>query len=227
MKYILLTAFSILAIRVFGQVNYTLGEKDFTDEKEKATIFTSFNKNNLSRLKDSVDLSSQMPPPGDQGTKGSCWAWATTYVLRSVMDHPSYYSNRSIDYTKVYSPEYVYQIYKGNIVDCNRGEYSFEILQKVLDDGVVKFSEFRYNESACNVQPNASLKNHAKAYAKPGYTVVKLDDLYSIQYVLAILSQPLLLSIKVDDFFCKKGNINKKYPFWNNFNTERDRMQWL
>lgn len=209
-----------LLISLFGysQTQYPLGENDFTIEKEHSTIFTTYNGQNY-QLKDSVDLSYLMPPAGNQGTKGSCWAWATTYALRSTMDNnATFISSGNLDLTKVYSPEYVYQYYKGNINDCNWGATSSEMLAKILNDGAVKFSDFAYNENACNNQPSVALQNTAKKFSKLGYKVQVLNDLFSIKKILSD-NQPLVISIRVDDYFCTQGNITRQSPFWSNYNT--------
>lgn len=221
MKSFLLILFVLTCSISLAQTEYKLGEKDLTQDKEQAIVFTSYEKAILPKLKDSVDLMYLMPPAGNQGTKGSCWAWATTYVLRSVMDNAkTYLTNDVLNTATVYSPEYVYQIYKGDIEDCDWGAYSYEMLDRILKDGVVKYSDFSYDEKACNKQPKDELKKTAKNFSKTGYLVEKINDLYSIQKVLSE-NQPLVISIKVDDFFCKKGNITKLSPFWNEFHTRK------
>ena len=205
----------------FGQNEYTLGESEFNQNKEESTVFTSFIPEKYPKLPDSIDLSFKMPPAGEQGTKGSCWAWATTYVVRSVMDNTKdYLTDGSLNLNSVYSPEYVYQIYKGDISDCDWGAYSYEMLERILRDGVVKYADFAYNENACNNQPSKTLINNAKSYAKSGYVVDVVHDLFSIQQVLST-NQPLVISIRVDDYFVTKGNVTKANPYWQEFHTRK------
>jgi hypothetical protein len=219
MKHALIAILAICQFTSFAQ-QYSLGEQEFTQQKEEATTFTVFDKSFYPILADSIDLSGQLPPAGNQGAKGSCWAWATTYILRSIMDnHTTFLVGNNTDNAKVYSPEYVYQYYKGPIKDCNWGAISSEMLAKILKDGAVKLEDFSYNEYACDNQPNQSLRNKAKANAKPEYSVDILKDLASIKKVLAVEHQPLVLSIKVDDYFCKIGNITALNPFWRNYGT--------
>jgi len=220
MKKLLLLIVVILPTLTYSQTFYPLGEKDFTSEKEQATIFTSYEQDKLPKLKDSVDLSGKMPPAGNQGSKGSCWAWATTYVIRSLMDKPTtFLSQGKADLSKVYSPEYVYQYYKGNQNDCNWGAISSDMLTQVLKDGAVKYSDLHYNESACNIPLSPEMKNKAKSNALKGYVVQSLNDLYSIKKVIND-NQPLVLSIKIDDYFATQGNITSSNPYWKNFGTK-------
>lgn len=221
MKLLLFALLVFLSLNSYSQKLYPLGEKEFTQEKEEATTFTSYDEVSSPKLKDSIDLSFKLPPADNQGDKGSCWAWATAYAIRSVMDNQqSFLLNGKIDYSKVYSPEYVYQYYKGKISDCNWGAISSEMLTRILKDGVVKFSDFTYNDQTCDNQPRDELKKKAKQNIKTGYSVQTLNDLYSIKKVLND-NQPLVISIKVDDYFCTKGNITSSNPYWKNFGTRK------
>jgi C1A family cysteine protease len=160
-----------------------------------------------------------MPPAGDQGAKGSCWAWATAYVVRSTMDNPkSFVDAGKLNLKTVYSPEYVYQFYKGDVEDCNWGALSWQMLTKILDDGAVKFSDFGYDEQACNKRPSQSLISSASRFEKKGYKVQVVSDLFSIKKVLSE-GQPLVISIMVDDYFCTAGNITRESPFWQDYHT--------
>lgn len=216
--WVITTLAILISCSGLAQNVYKLGEKDFTQDKEQALVFTSYKKVDSLRLRDSVDLSFMMPPAGDQRDKGSCWAWATAYAIRSVMDNTkNFKAGSELNTNAVYSPEYVYQYYKGDLEDCEWGAYSYDMLDRILKDGVVKLSDLPYS-NACNIRLTKRLKSEAKLYAKSGYIVEKLNDLYSIKKVLAD-SQALVISIKVDDYFCTRGNITASNPFWNVFNT--------
>lgn len=217
-KKILALFIIYLSFPLFLYAQYHLGEKEFTQEQEQATVFTSFkNAAAAVKLRDSIDLSNLMPPVGDQGTKGSCWAWATTYVMRSVMDKPkTFLAGGKLDSTSVYSPEYVYQFYKGDKCDNDYGATSADIMDRLLQDGAVKFTDLHYNQDSCNIRLSPALVAKAKKNIQPGYHADKVNDLYSIKKVLCD-NQPLVLSIRVDDYFTTKGNITAKSPFWREF----------
>lgn len=218
-KKILFVVALFVHIQSFGQTFLQTGEREFTQEIEENSTFTRFKETNYATLKDSVDLSNLMPPAGNQGSKGSCWAWATTYIIRTFIDNnPNYLIGDRLNPNSVYSPEYVYQVYKGNKYDCQWSAYSFEILKKVLNDGAVRHSDFPYDENLCNNQPNISLKNRAKQFSLKGYSVELIHDLYSVKKVLSD-GFPLVISIKLDDYFCTEGNITSKKPFWNKYHN--------
>lgn len=221
MKFALIGLLLLTSECCLSQQQFYRGENDFTDKKEEATIFTKFDEKDYPGIKKNFDLSYMMPPAGDQGNKGSCWAWATAYALRSIMDKGNFYtSDGSVNYSTLYSPEYVYQYYKGNIVNCNWGALSYEILDKILKDGLLKYNDFKYYDTACNTYPQITdlMRKTSGIYTKLGYSVVVVNDLFSIKKVIA-QGQPLVISIKVDDFFCTKGNIIKGSPIWSNFNN--------
>lgn len=215
--------FFVLLVSTYAmaQNTYPLGEMEHTQEREHATVFTTFSEKDYPNLGDSIDLSFMLPPAGDQGAKGSCWAWATTYTLRSTMDKPgSYLVDGKMDYKKVYSPEYVYQYYKGNEDNCQYGAVSSVMLDKILKDGVIRYSEYLYNDSVCNIPISPSLIEKSRQFVKEGYNVNILNDLFSIKKILSE-NQPLILSIKVDDYFSTIGNITSSNPFWKTFHTRR------
>ncbi len=214
--YILLLFLSLQF--TFSQGYYNLGENNFTLKDEKKSFFLSYyeldgEENNEDVEKD-IDLSDKMPPVGDQRDKGSCWAWTTGYVMRSFIDNTTLKNGTNPNYDNIYSPEYVYQTFKGNQHNCNFGEYSKDVLAEILKNGVVKYSDFDYTDE-CNNYPSQSLINKAKNFIKNEYEVIVTKDLYTIKKVLNN-GQPLILSIKVDDFFITKGNITKRSPYWTN-----------
>lgn len=202
----------------FSQGYYNLGENNFTLKDEKKSFFKSYyeldKKENKEDVEKDIDLSDKMPPAGDQRDKGSCWAWTTGYVMRSFIDKTDLKNGTNPNYDNIYSPEYVYQTFKGNQYNCNFGEYSKDVLAEILKNGVVKYSDFEYTDE-CNNYPPLSLINRAKNFIKDEYEVIVTKDLYTIKKVLNN-GQPLILSIKVDDFFITKGNITKRSPYWTN-----------
>ena len=58
-----------------------------------------------------IDLSSDLPPVGNQNPQNSCEAWATTYSCLSYYEkgtkNKPYYKNRAINYDNILSPPYV------------------------------------------------------------------------------------------------------------------------
>lgn len=220
MKKMLTILLTLLSLEVYTQ-DYPLGELEFTDENEQATEFTSYDPQHYPNLPSQIDLSGMLPPCGNQGSKGSCWAWATAYIIRTIIDeNKPYIKDDRVDHNKVYSPEFVYQYYKGNKSDCNWGAISSIMLARILNDGVVKFVDFPYDENWCNYQPSAALVAKAKTFRKPEYSVEVVYDLFSVKKILAD-GHPLIISMKVDNFFATRGNITSVSPYWRTFGIKK------
>ena len=100
----------------------------------------------------SVDLSSNFPIPGDQGSQGSCVGWATAYALKSYQEVAEIgWSPNSADH--VFSPSYIYN--QINLGSCDNGSYIHEALQLIVDQGVATLSSMPYSQNSCSAQPSA------------------------------------------------------------------------
>ena len=203
--------------RTFSQKDSIFGEPRFTIAKERATLFTSYDNELQVKFKDSLDLCYMMPPAGNQGTKAACWAWATTYVLRSVMDKGSFLlPNGQLDPKKVYSPEYVYQYYKGKQKCEDFEAYSFMMLDSILKNGVIREFDLPYNKYQCTIPLTQTYKTKAQMNRMPGYTVEVIHDLVSIKTAIS-KRQPLVISIMFDNKF--RTSVTSKSPFWSSFDA--------
>lgn len=196
----------------YGQTTRATGEADFDEDQEQSTTFTKY----VLRpplTKTNVDISSFLPKPGNQGTKYSCWAFASTYSYRSFLDNVDKSENYfDIDTLKrIYSPEYTYQVIKGDRNDCEYSSLAWKALETILKEGVVPISDFPYKDLECNIQISQDVVNIAKQKTLKDYDVEVVRDLYSIKKML-VTNQPVIISIKIDDNF-QSG----KELVWNKF----------
>ncbi len=100
----------------------------------------------------SVDLSTNFPEPGDQGTQGSCVGWATAYALKSYQEVLEVgWSLNTLDH--IFSPSYIYN--QINIDGCQSGSYIHEALQLIVDQGVSTLSSMPYDQNSCMTQPDS------------------------------------------------------------------------
>lgn len=231
MKYFLLVILFLPGLLSNSQaVDSTLfGEPNPDPEMDAQSITTSFKINVSKPLKKNVDLSSLMPPPGDQSPLGSCWSFAGIYAMRSFLDNekriPNYFLTTSgeADYSKIYSPEFNYNLEKGNVDDCQFSRYSDIMLQKALKEtGCIKYSMFPYTKQ-CNNQPHDTLKSRAKENLKKNYVVQKIKTLPALKRVLSD-GMPAIISLRMDDFFPLSANMkadpsNKFSPVWSEFHN--------
>ena len=62
------------------------GEDEFLINEEQSNSYITFEETTSSiTLPNSIDLSNKFPAAGNQGSMGSCWAWATTYAYFSYV----------------------------------------------------------------------------------------------------------------------------------------------
>jgi hypothetical protein len=97
----------------------------------------------------SADLSSRMPPVGDQGSLGSCTDWAMAYAARS------YYSNTAEgrDVTKkdnLPSPNYVFHVSRTG--SCDDGT-SVDDALRVMRKGVLSLADYPYSDKCVGPPP--------------------------------------------------------------------------
>ncbi len=113
----------------------------------------------INSLPTSVDLSSDFPSPGNQGSQNSCTSWAVAYAAKSGFET----KERSWTVGTVnhnFSPSYIYN-------QVNSGDTGSSILENltiVENEGVCPISYFPYNESDYTTQPTAIQEAAASIY---------------------------------------------------------------
>lgn len=93
------------------------------------------------------------PPIGDQGSQGSCSAWAFGYGCASVQAYEVYqdwnWARRSPSF-----------LFNQRTTDCS-GAVSTDIIALLRDSGVCSFYLMPYDETDCTTQPSATQRNDA------------------------------------------------------------------
>jgi hypothetical protein len=143
-------------------------------------------------LPPSVDLSSHMPPPGDQGDAGTCSGFATVYGARSY--YVAMLEGRDLSDTRnVPSPGYVMSFIKGY---CCSNMYD---VADVLKKGAVSIADYPYTE---NGKPPPSREIVAKAhdFQVRGTRRVNFNRLDDIKGQLA-RGNPVIFALWTDDAF--------------------------
>lgn len=103
-------------------------------------------------LPSSVDLSSNLPKPGDQGTQGSCTAWATAYAYKSFQEKLDHNWNLNTD-KHLFSPAYVYNQLNDGV---DKGCYVSDALKLLQTQGCCSLDDMPYNTNDFTTQPNES-----------------------------------------------------------------------
>ena len=146
-----------------------------------------------SSLKDSVLL--DMPASGNQGSQGSCAAWAVVYGLGSYYVHTL--SGKAYSDTGNLSPKFTYnQIAKGNC-GCTS---LIDNLYLLREEGAASLGFMPYDPSECVLQPDSlqtrdALNNRIKNFSRV--------DMHNLSLIKRALSEkkPLVFAINVDDGF--------------------------
>lgn len=151
----------------------------------------------LGTLPSDKDLSDWFPRPGDQGTQGSCVAWAVCYGLKSYQEAVEK-RRKPHAATQVFSPSYVFNQIK--ISGCKNGSYIRRALDLLKREGVATLQEFPYDESDCTRLPGSSERSSAKAYAIAEWRTVPLESEIDIKSHI-VNGFPVVIGMMVDEGF--------------------------
>ena len=125
----------------------------------------------------SIDLSSELPPPGDQGAQGSCTAWAVGYGLKSylakVTNKWELASNAGVDYSHVFSPAFVYSSTK----TTENGISLSEVLSFIRDRGVSTWADFPYDPKNAARAPEPRVQSEATRWRIKSWQALRVAQL--------------------------------------------------
>jgi C1A family cysteine protease len=144
-----------------------------------------------------VDLSSNMPTPGNQGHQSSCVAWATVYAYKSYqgkMEHGWNLDNPA----HIFSPAYVYNQLKcpgGGISLIDGFESVFDLL---VNQGVCSMADMPYNDNDDATQPNAYQIKKAAENKAASWGKLPLGDVDEFKRHLAA-NDAIVIAVPVRD----------------------------
>ena len=151
-----------------------------------------------------VDLSPDMPPPGQQGRQNSCVGWALAYALKSYEEKieektPYRLSNGALDAGRVFSPSFLYH-------QCNNGQNvpilyvdAFNVLSEI---GAATWADMPYDANDLTSQPSAEVKRRAVRYKIDFWRQVNVQDLKEVKAHLQA-GFPVAIGANVDQAFLK------------------------
>src|SRR4051794_13722716 len=136
-----------------------------------------------------------MPTPGNQGSQGSCTAWATVYGVGSYYMHLA--TGKPYSDTGNLSPKFTYnQITKGNCT-CTS---IIDNLYLLKTQGACTLNTMPYHPEECSIQPDSVQKNEAIHYTINDWRKVDLHNLNMIKRAVAE-KKPVLFAIGIDEGF--------------------------
>jgi C1A family cysteine protease len=141
------------------------------------------------------------PTPGNQGSEGSCVAWAAASV-RSI---DRYYRSNATSYsnaTNIFSPEYIFnQIEVGG---CGSSSM-YDAFGIMANKGVCTWQTMPYSSTnGCTLMPGTSQNAEAANYKIPSYSIVYGTDTTAIKSSIAA-KHPLASVVVIDNYFYSAG----------------------
>lgn len=153
----------------------------------------------------STEVSLTMPPVGNQGSEGSCVAFAVGYAARST---EWFYKTGTM---LTFSPEHLFNNVKFGET-CTTGTAMQTALEFVMQNGILPLSEMPYTSGTCSPTETELQKQIALNYKIEGFYKIYTTDKAAIR---AMIDQkhPVIISIAGDNSFmqAKAGFIWKEY----------------
>ncbi|ABZ95550.1 Cysteine protease [Leptospira biflexa serovar Patoc strain 'Patoc 1 (Ames)'] len=165
--------------------------------------------NSFEDLPSSIDLSSQMPPVGNQGRQNSCVAWATGYAIKSYLLKNK---GQSTEYDPpfaggkgnfVFSPAFIYNQQNGGE---DKGLYYYKTMEFLKSNGVAPWSAMPYTDKDYLSQPSQESKREALKYKIKSFSRLNFKNPDEIKRVLAGKNVVMVGMIIDDAFYKLKGS---------------------
>lgn len=145
-----------------------------------------------------------MPPVGNQGSEGSCVAWAVGYAARSA---EQYYQKGFTAYSytsNVFSPEFLYNQTKV-AADCGSGTSPVLAMDFIKANGICTWQSMPYSGSnGCSQLPLASQVAEALNYKIAGYSKLINSDRAAIKAMIDA-KHPVIFNCALDQSFVNAG----------------------
>ncbi|MEO6733866.1 MAG: Ig-like domain-containing protein [Ferruginibacter sp.] len=140
-----------------------------------------------------------MPPVRNQGTEGSCVAFAAVYAARSA---EQYYQTNATSYSEavnLFSPEYVFnQVNLGG--DCTSSSV-VPTLDLMKSQGVCTWQTMPYSTyNGCSIMPGTTQSNEAASYKILSYSTIIAQDQVAIKTMI-VNKHPVIATINIDQQF--------------------------
>lgn len=155
-------------------------------------------------LPSSVDNTLCFPTPGNQGSQGSCVAWAVGYALKSGAEIVKRGWSRTST-AHHFSPAY---LYNQRLSGCDTGMTISSALRKVVNQGVCSLNYFPYDASDYTTEPTDLQEAAANMYA--GGEWYGVIDVYSMKECIAN-NNGVVIGIKVYPDFKSLSETNQIY----------------
>lgn len=147
-------------------------------------------------LPTSVDLSSHLPPPGNQGSQNSCVGWAVGYYLKSFQEQVETNAG-TFDGEHVFSPAFIYnQINNGR----DGGALFIDALNLLSGQGAAPWSLMPYSDRDFSTRPSENAAAAARRYRIDFWRRVNVADNREVKAQLHA-GYPVMIGAEVDEHF--------------------------
>ena len=154
---------------------HALGCIPDSEETIQSLLIEDDSNNPMSRstfsLPSSVDMTSEFPSPGNQGSQGSCTAWAVAYSLKTYQEKQDY--EWSLGRLTHFCPSYVYNQINGGE---NKGTSISTAMNLIYQQGVCTYGTMSYDEDDWTSQPSQAARNEAEKYRAIDYGTIRGVD---------------------------------------------------
>ncbi|MHA1285531.1 MAG: hypothetical protein ACTSQP_23750, partial [Promethearchaeota archaeon] len=159
------------------------------------------------KFRASIDLSSQIyfPPVGDQGSQGSCTAWANAYYAYGYLeakDHGWNASSGNPNY--LLSPAWAYNI----IAAKDYGSIPYEVAQVLIDWGIPTLDAMPYNDSDISNWGNETAWREAPYHRPLNYSLISYEGSSTIDTIKSLIDSEIPVTFGIDAYQYYNG-LNK------------------
>ncbi|HPP05245.1 MAG TPA: C1 family peptidase [Spirochaetota bacterium] len=189
------------------KINQYLNNSVKLDPVEKKASVGYFYSDYNNSLPEIVDLSSNMPPVGDQGSQGSCTAWAVAYAAKSYQEGIEENWDLS-NQSHQFSPSFLYNQIRDGFVSLT--------LDMLVDKGCDTLNNFPYNPHDKTTLPDVKSFKRALKYKAKSWKYLK-KDVTELKKILASGNVVIGVIAVHNDF----NILSKKNPIYDDFSGKR------
>ena len=173
---------------------------DWTKISSEAYLVTQVSSSNSSQPPSKVDNSATpwFPPIGNQGSQGSCVAWAVGYYTNTFEEAKEHGWNLSGTTTnEIMSPSFIYNLIDGGV---DEGSSYYDAIQLVCSVGECSLANMPYNQADCTSWPSQSAWQEVPFYrgASTGYETLDVSTANGILSLKNWIASGNLAIIAVD-----------------------------
>jgi hypothetical protein len=148
-----------------------------------------------------ADMSPSLPTPGQQGSQGSCTAWAVAYAAKSYQEAVDHNWNVN---AHPFSPSFIYNQINGG---RNTGTSFQDALNLVVNQGSALLEDMPYSATDWTTQPSDVIRARARLHAAKKWWRLGKGD---IKAELAG-NNPVMIAVEVHPDFDSLGKANRIY----------------